>query len=108
MEFTRLNIQGLQGAAKISSGANITLKEKDRAFYLAFSLTAASKTVTLDLPEDAVCVVVNEGSNAFTLKNVSGDSGQSVAASNAYLVHASRTANATTLLLIAAPAISNA
>ena len=99
--FTGLNIKGLLGGTVISTGANLTLKETDRAAYIGITATAASKTVTLDLPEGAVCLVVNEGgSNAFTLKNVSGDSGTSIATGKAYLVRASTTANATKLTLL--------
>lgn len=102
MDFTRLNIKGLQGAARISTGANLTLAEKDRAFILMIDATAASKTVTLDLPEDACCIVANTGSNAFTLKNVSGDTGTSVAADTVYLVAASRTANSSDIIALVA------
>lgn len=94
MDFTRLNIKGLQGSTAISTGANMTLPEKDRAFVIAINATAASKTVTLDLPDGATCIVINTGDNAFTLKNVSGDAGTSVASAGIYLVKASQEANA--------------
>lgn len=102
MDFTRLNIKGLLGASVISTGANMTLAEKDRAFILAIRATAASKTVTLDLQDDACCIVFNGGSNTFTLKNVSGDSGTSVAAGGVYLVAASRTANSSIVIALVA------
>lgn len=95
MDFTRTNLKGLLGASVISTGANMTLEEKDRAFILVIRATAASKTVTLDLPDYACCIVFNGGSNTFTLKNVSGDSGTSVAAGKAFMIAASRTANET-------------
>lgn len=72
MDFTRLNIKGLLGASVISLSDDMTLPEKDRAFVLIVNATAADKTLTLDLPDGACCIVVNV-ENAFTLKNVSGD-----------------------------------
>lgn len=95
MGFTGLNIKGLLGASVITLSDNMTLAEKDRAFILVIMATAASKTVTLDLPDYACCIVFNGGSNTFTLKNVSGDSGTSVAAGKAFMIAASRTANET-------------
>jgi hypothetical protein len=107
MDFTRLNIKGLLGASVISTGANMTLAEKDRAFILVIKATAASKTVTLDLPDDACCIVLNGGSNTFTLKNVSGDTGTSVASGGVYLVKASQTANGTAAVQLVADGSNN-
>ena len=85
----------------LSTAKDHVLTEEQKRAYIGITLTASSKTVTLDLPDGAVCIVVNEGgSNAFTLKNVSGDSGTSIAAGKAYLVRASRTANASKLTLL--------
>lgn len=102
--FTRVAadiIKGLQEGVAISKGANYTLTDAEKVFYIGITASAASKTFTLDLPDGAVCIVVNEGStNAFTLKNVSGDSGTSIATGKAYLVRASTTANATKLTLL--------
>ena len=96
--------QGVLGPLKgvaISKGANYTLEEEEKAAYIGITASAASKTFTLGLPDGAVCIVVNEGgTNAFTLKNVSGDSGTSIATGKAYLVRASTTANATVLTLL--------
>lgn len=93
--------KGLPEGVAISKSANYTLADSEKAAYIGITLTAASKTVTLGLPDGAVALVVNEGgSNAFTLKNVSGDSGTSVAAGKAYLVRASSTANGSKLTLL--------
>ena len=114
MEATRLTNLEVTGALKVVGGiagtlsgvtltksGNYTLAESEKVFYIGITLSAASKTVTLDLPTGAVCVVVNEGgTNAFTLKNVSGDSGTSIAAGKAYLVRASQTANSSKLTLL--------
>lgn len=92
---------GLGTAVSLSKAADYTLTEAEKTLYIGVTLTAASKTVTLGLPEGAVCLLVNEGgTNAFTVKNVSGDSGTSVAAGKAYLVRASRTENGSKLTLL--------
>ena len=85
----------------LSKSANYSLAEDEKVFYIGVTLTAASKTVTLGLADGQAAVVVNEGgANAFTLKNVAGDSGTSVAAGKAYLILASETANASKLTLL--------
>jgi hypothetical protein len=101
MGFTGLNIKGLLGASTITLSDNMTLPEQDRAFVLLVNATAASKTLTLDLPDDACCIVKGD-SNTFTLKNVSGDTGTSVASGGVYLVKASREANGTMIVQIVA------
>ena len=102
MNYTRLtnlevtgNVKGVVTGVSLTKSANYTLAEDEKVFYIGITLSAASKTVTLDLPTGAVAIVANEGgTNAFTLKNVSGDSGTSIAAGKVYLVKASQTANA--------------
>ena len=107
MEYTRFTkvaadcFSGPMEGVSLTKSANYSLEEDEKKFYIGITLSAASKTVTLDLPDGAVCIVVNEGgSNAFTLKNVSGDSGTSIAAGKAYLVRASTTANGSKLTLL--------
>jgi hypothetical protein len=107
MEFSRFTnlaadlVKGLMGAVKVSKGANYTLAKDEKAAVIALEATAASKTFTLDLPDGAAAIVANVGaSNAFTLKNVSGDTGTSVAAGKAYLVIASTTADASKVILL--------
>ena len=93
--------RGLLEGVAISKSANYTLTDAEKVAYIGITLSAASKTVTLGLPDGAVALVVNEGgTNAFTLKNVSGDSGTSIAAGKAYLVRASSTANGSKLTLL--------
>lgn len=93
-------LSGVVKATGISKAADYTLADDERTPYIGITLTAASKTVTLNLPDRTAAVVVNEGSNAFTLKNVAGDSGTSIASGKAYLVRASTTANGTKLTLL--------
>ena len=108
MNYTRLtnlevtgNVKGAAKGVSLTKSANYTLAEDEKVFYIGITLSAASKTVTLDLPTGAVAIVANEGgTNAFTLKNVSGDSGTSIAAGKAYLVRASTTANGSKLTLL--------
>lgn len=85
---------GLLGSTTLSKAADYTLAAAERTPYIGITLTAAGKTVTLGLETGEVAIVVNEGaSNAFTLKNVSGDTGTSLAAGNLAVVKASKTAN---------------
>ena len=95
------SLVGTPVGVAISKADSYALADDEKVFYVGATFTAASKTLTLGLPDGAVCVVVNEGgTNAFTLKNVSGDSGTSVAAGKAYLVRASKTANGSVLTLL--------
>ena len=108
MDFTRFTnlevtgvLKGLLKATAVSKADSYTLTDAEKTAYIGITLTAASKTVTLGLPDGVCAIVVNEGgSNAFTLKNVSGDSGTSIAAGKAYLVRASATANGSKLTLL--------
>ncbi len=81
----------------ISVAVDTKLADEHKRPFLGIALTAASKKVTLDLDNGDMIIVVNEGSNAFTLKNVDGDTGVSVAAESVVLVNASRTADATVI-----------
>jgi hypothetical protein len=99
-EFKGL-LNGLLKATSITKNANYTLADNEKTTYIGITLSAGSKTVTLGLPDGTAAIVVNEGStNAFTLKNVSGDSGTSVAAGKAYLVRSSSTANGSKVTLL--------
>ena len=106
MSYTRFTkvaadeLKGLMGAVAITKSANYTLADEEKVGVIALEATAASKTFTLDLPDGTAAFVANVGStNAFTLKDVSGDSGTSIATGKLYLVIASQTANASKLIL---------
>ncbi len=89
-------VNGPMKATTLSKSANYILTPQERAQYIGATFTAASKTLTLSLDDGTAVILVNEGgANAFTCKNVAGDSGTSIAAGKAYLVKASKTANAT-------------
>ena len=92
---------GLLDSTTLSKSADYSLADAEKKPYIGITLSAASKTVTLGLETGQVAIVVNEGgSNAFTLKNVSGDSGTSLAAGKLAVVKASKTANASKVYVL--------
>ena len=94
-------LKGLLTGTVLSKAADYALTEAEKTAYIGVTLTAASKTVTLGLPENAVAIVVNEGgTNAFTLKNVSGDTGTSIGAGKLAVIRASATANASKVYVL--------
>lgn len=93
--------QGLLDSTTLSKSADYTLAAAEKKPYIGITLSAASKTVTLGLENGQVAIVVNEGgSNAFTLKNVSGDSGTSLAAGKVAIIKASKTANSSKVYVL--------
>lgn len=89
----------IKGVYTKSTAADLSVA--DKAIYYGITLTAASKTVTLGADEGQVCFVHNAGgTNAFTLKNVSGDSGTSIGAGKIAIVAASKTANKSVVLVL--------
>ena len=94
-------LSGVLQGVSLSKSGNYTLTDSEKVAYIGITLSAASKTLTLDLPNNAVCIDVNEGgSNAFTVKNVSGDTGTSVAAGKCAIVVASTTADGSTVAVL--------
>lgn len=91
---------GVVGGLALSKADNYALAAADKKnIVLAIALTAGSKTVTLGLAAAQVLFVYNAGdTNAFTLKNVSGDSGTLLAAGKIALVIGSATANASVVV----------
>jgi len=88
----------------ISVAVDTKLADAHKRPFLGVTLTAASKKVTLDLDDGDMMILVNEGgTNAFTVKNVDGDTGTSVAAGQVVLVIASRTADATVVKALFTP-----
>ena len=70
------------------------LAENEKKSFIAFSCSAASKVLTLDLADGDQAIVSNIGdTNAVTVKNVAGDTGTSLAAGKVALVVASTTAD---------------
>jgi hypothetical protein len=89
----------------ISVAVDTELAEEHKRPFLGVKLTAASKKVTLGLDDGDMMILVNEGSNAFTVKNVAGDTGTSVAAGSVVLVVASTTADASTVVALYTPSL---
>lgn len=85
-------VKGYLDATAITAADSVTLAESDRAAFIAAAFTAASKVLTLALPAKAACFVANTGTNAFTLKNVSGDTGTSLATGKVAAVFVASTA----------------
>lgn len=90
------------GSVAISKAADysLTTAEKANLTYL-LTATAASKTFTLGLAAGQVALVHNAGgTNTFTVKNVSGDTGTSLAAGKTLLFIASTTTDASTAIAL--------
>lgn len=86
-------------AIAMSDDAELTAKQKD--LFVSFSCSAASKSLVLGLDEGQFMVVANiGGSNAVTVKAISGDSGTSVAAGKVALCIGSATANASKIYVL--------
>ena len=83
----------------ISDSAELT--EEQKLPFVNVTASAASKTVTLGLKDGQTVLVTNTGgTNAFTLKNVSGDTGTSVAAGKCAIVVASTTADGSVVAVL--------
>lgn len=95
-----LKVGTVTGSLATESEGNVTVSDT-KALVFQFKLTAASKTVTLGLSEGQIAFVANTGgTNAFTLKNVAGDTGVSVGAGKVALVVASTTADRSTIIVL--------
>lgn len=82
-------------ATIISTDKDLALDKGQKHGIAAITLTAASKTVTLGLGNGEYMYVLNAGgTNAFTLKNVAGDTGTSIAAGKFAVIIGSKTADA--------------
>lgn len=92
----------LIGAYTATKAGNYALADGEKSnVAFVFTLSVASKTVTLGFPAGQIAVVYNAGAtNAFTLKNIAADTGTSIAAGKAVLVIAGATADATHVIAI--------
>ena len=82
-------------ATVISKADSFELGKGEKHGIAAITLTAASKTVTAGLGEGQYMYILNAGgTNAFTLKNVAGDTGTSIAAGKFAVIIGSKTADA--------------
>ena len=93
---------GVIGKTTLSKADDYTLTAAEaNAAVIGITMTAASKSAVLGLKDGQVAIVINEGAtNAFTAKNLSGDTGTSIAAGKVALVIGSTTANGTAAYIL--------
>lgn len=93
------SLSDLSANLTLSDSAELT--EDQKRPYVNFSCSAASKVLTLGFADGQTALVTNiGGTNAVTVKNVSGDTGTSVAAGKCAIVIASTTANGSTVAVL--------
>lgn len=91
------------GVTAIAKAADYALTAAERSCELVkCEMTAASKVLTLGMAENQLVLVKNVGAtNAFTVKNISGDTGTSLAAGKSVLLIAGgATANTNTVIAL--------
>lgn len=102
--FTKVSADCFAGClhgVSLSKAADYSLTDDEKGAYVGITMTAASKVLTLGLKDGDVALIVNEGgTNALTVKNVSGDSGTSLGAGKAMLICASTTANSSKVTIL--------
>ena len=93
------NLDDFSVSLSLEDDAKLTAEQK--VPFVAFSCSAASKALTLAL-EDGDCMIVANigGTNAVTVKAITGDTGTSVSAGKVAIVIASSTANASKIYVL--------
>lgn len=93
------DLSDMTATLTMSDSAELAAEQKRP--IIAFSCSAASKTLTLGLGDGQGAIIINTGgTNAVTVKNVSGDTGTSVAAGKCAIIVASTTANGSTVAVL--------
>ena len=88
-------------SASLSISDDYELKEGEHVPFVAFTCSAASKSIVLGLSEGDVMFVANiGGTNAVTVKAITGDTGTSVGAGKVAIVICSETANASKIYVL--------
>ena len=88
-------------SANITMSDSYALTADEKRPFVAFTCSAASKVLTLGLANGQAAIIINTGgTNAVTVKNVSGDTGTSVAAGKCAIVIASTAANGSTVAVL--------
>ena len=88
-------------ASAISIEDDYTLAESEKDLFLSFTCSAASKSIVLGIDPGAFMIVANiGGTNAVTVKAITGDTGTSVGAGKVALVIGSATANASKIYVL--------
>ena len=85
----------------LSLSDDYALKEDEKRPFISFSCSAASKSIVLGVaPGDVMFVTNIGGTNAVTVKAITGDTGTSVAAGKVAIVVGSATANASKIYVL--------
>lgn len=88
-------------ATAISIEDDYTLEAEEKDLFLSFTCSAASKSIVLGVEEGQFMIVANiGGTNAVTVKAITGDTGTSVAAGKVALVIGSATANGSKIYVL--------
>ena len=88
-------------AVSLTKSDSYELAADEKKPFISLVASAASKTFTLGLDDGDVAFVANiGGTNAFTVKNVAGDTGTSVATGKVAIVIASTTADASKVYVL--------
>lgn len=88
-------------STSLSISDDYTLADEEKRPFLSFTCSAASKSIVLGVAPGDVMVVSNiGGTNAVTVKAITGDTGTSVAAGKVAIVIGSGTANASKIYVL--------
>lgn len=92
---------GVIGMATIEKAVDYALTAADKAkLVISAKMTASGKVLTLGLAAGQVAFVYNHGSETYTVKNVAGDNGTSLATAKLLLVVGHGTANTSTVIAL--------
>ena len=88
-------------AVSLSIADDYTLTDDEKRPFLSFVCSSASKSIVLGIAPGDVMIVSNiGGTNAVTVKAITGDTGTSVAAGKVAIVIGSATANASKIYVL--------
>ncbi len=92
---------GVIGMATIEKADSYALAAAEKAkLVISAKMTAGSKVLTLGLAAGQVAFVYNHGTETFSVKNVAGDTGTSLATTKLLLVVGHATANTSTVIAL--------
>jgi hypothetical protein len=98
------NVSGLGlvgGVTALSKSDNYALAAGEKTLFIGCTMGAGSKTLTLGLAAGQAAIVKNTGgTNAFTVKNVAGDTGTSLATGKSLLIIANATNDASIVIAL--------
>lgn len=92
---------GAIGMATIEKAVDYALVAAEKAnLVISAKMTAEGKTLTLGLAAGQVAFVYNHGTETYTVKNVAGDTGTSLATTKLLLVVGSATKDTSTVIAL--------